>query len=746
MGCSSSKVLANEIDGPLGTVTIAKKLSEMLDVPELSLREALPGLNRCFGNRLPGRRIFKPLDLWALTAFVETADGRQLGVRGTDGLPLDVKAELSKLKPPISEAITQMLQNSHRCGGWIPRIGIGNANLYANLPSEEHTPVAHAYDEGNRLIPIPDPTPHFPPMDKGHDAVALGRELAGRDMSRAVLLGGYPVETMTPASWTPDDLNKPLERIKQSMNVLKERIGYAAGTFDAAGKALGQPFHDAYLLMGPVSLGAKMVPGCDIPIDVHWRALEDLVYAGEVRSIGVSNFTKLQLQGLLSTCRIRPAVLWLESHPWSDSNAMQDLLQFCLSEGIAVVAHTPLAQGSRLDDERLKVEGLTPAQAALRWHIDRGMSVTVGVKEKWMIKENLSCPLDVPSPALAAPEKPLFTQMALIPGFAQYVAPGAGGCLRTGDNGHLYAHTISPERQLRVEEQFSLTKKHLSVFSMLVPIIKELPPKADVKTRRRIIAAALEKLSDPAKHDSETAGVLSQMQVVSLADFEAHGTIPRRSDKKSGPHLHKSIGSLPESAHILFFSQRWLRKEHPDDEQGSKHAGVASAARAWAAIEKVDETDVYVWFDFCSVEQDDFTEMVACINALGLYIACSDAFVSFEHPEYWGRAWCLIEQLFGDAVRVPRYEIEAASGELKIRNDGKVLEQKMVDPMVGDLTVESDRPVIDMLNLIAGNLRAHLYYGINAQFMTGAIIDLSVEKYMSRTDDSNITAQHGVTA
>ena len=105
------------------------------------------------------------------------------------------------------------------------------------------------------------------------------------------------------------------------------------------------------------------------------------------------------------------------------------------------------------------------------------------------------------------------------------------------------------------------------------------------------------------------------MQVVSLAD-KAHGTIPRRSDKKNGPHLHKSIGSLPKSAHILFFSQRWLRKEHPDDEQGSKHAGVASAARAWAAIEKVDETDVYVWFDFCSVEQDDFTEMVACINAL----------------------------------------------------------------------------------------------------------------------------------
>ena len=29
----------------------------------------------------------------------------------------------------------------------------------------------------------------------------------------------------------------------------------------------------------------------------------------------------------------------------------------------------------------------------------------------------------------------------------------------------------------------------------------------------------------------------------------------------------------------------------------------------------------------------------------------------------------------------------------------------MVDPMVSDLTVESDRPVIDMLNLIAGCVR-----------------------------------------
>ena len=266
-----------------------------------------------------------------------------------------------------------------------------------------------------------------------------------------------------------------------------------------------------------------------------------------------------------------------------------------------------------------------------------------------------------------------------------------------------------------------------------------------MQTRRKLITTSLAGLADAAKNTGEASAILAQMQVVPLAAFDEHKSVPRRSFKGKVPQLHMSVASLPENARILFFSQRWLRKDHPDDEKGSKHGGVAVAARAWAALEGVDESDVYVWFDFCSVEQDDFTEMVACINALGLYIACCDAFISFEHPEYWGRAWCLVEQLFGDAVRMPRYELKA-SGELELHNDGKTLEQKLVDPMVGDLSVENDRGVIDMLTMIGSNLRAQLYYGINAQSLTAAIIDLEVEKYMSQAGDGDVTAQHGVTA
>ena len=154
-------------------------------------------------------------------------------------------------------------------------------------------------------------------MDKGHDAVALGRELAGRDMASAPYSSaGILSETMTPASWTPDDLNKPLERIKQSMNVLKRRIGCMTGTFDAAGKALGQPFRDGVSADGSSLLGAKMVPGCDILIDVHWRALEDLVYAGEVRVHRRLEFHKAtNSKGCSALAESDLLSLWLESHP-----------------------------------------------------------------------------------------------------------------------------------------------------------------------------------------------------------------------------------------------------------------------------------------------------------------------------------------------------------------------------------------------------------------------------------------------
>ncbi len=48
---------------------------------------------------------------------------------------------------------------------------------------------------------------------------------------------------------------------------------------------------------------------------VGWRAIEDLVRAGLVQNIGVSNFNISLLRDLLSYAQIAPAVLQVEMHP-----------------------------------------------------------------------------------------------------------------------------------------------------------------------------------------------------------------------------------------------------------------------------------------------------------------------------------------------------------------------------------------------------------------------------------------------
>lgn len=68
--------------------------------------------------------------------------------------------------------------------------------------------------------------------------------------------------------------------------------------------------------------------------------MEEQVDAGRTKTIGISNFNKRQIENILkSNPRIRPANLQVELHVYLQQ---QDLVHYCLENGITVTAYSPL--------------------------------------------------------------------------------------------------------------------------------------------------------------------------------------------------------------------------------------------------------------------------------------------------------------------------------------------------------------------------------------------------------------------
>ena len=106
-----------------------------------------------------------------------------------------------------------------------------------------------------------------------------------------------------------------------------------------------------------------------------WRAMEEAVEAGKVRSIGLSNFSAAKVHEILDVARIAPAVLQVEAHPYWNQHALKAALA---DTGVVFEAWYPLGHGDRtlLAEPALTGPaaryGKTAAQVVLRWHIQEG--------------------------------------------------------------------------------------------------------------------------------------------------------------------------------------------------------------------------------------------------------------------------------------------------------------------------------------------------------------------------------------
>lgn len=112
-------------------------------------------------------------------------------------------------------------------------------------------------------------------------------------------------------------------------------------------------------------------PNPRVPIRETMAAMEDLVRAGRVLHVGVSNFTIRQLQEANEALPKSQLTSVQLSYSLMERNVESEILPYCEREGIALLAYFPLAHGRLASDARLSPlsakAGKTRSQIAFRW-------------------------------------------------------------------------------------------------------------------------------------------------------------------------------------------------------------------------------------------------------------------------------------------------------------------------------------------------------------------------------------------
>ncbi|KAF1944535.1 Aldo/keto reductase [Clathrospora elynae] len=187
---------------------------------------------------------------------------------------------------------------------------------------------------------------------------------------------------------------------------------------DASLKDLGVEYIDLYLMHwpSPFARGDDMFPkdsdgktktGDSDFVDTY-KAMEKCLKSGKTKAIGVSNFSKAELERLIKETSVVPAVHQIELHPYLQQKSFTE---FHKQKGIHIVQYSPFGNqneiydsgknmGKLMDDPVLveigKKHGKSGAQVALAWGIAKGHSVIPKSKTESRIKSNLEGDFKLP--------------------------------------------------------------------------------------------------------------------------------------------------------------------------------------------------------------------------------------------------------------------------------------------------------------------------------------------------------------
>lgn len=287
------------------------------------------------------------INLHDLAADADWLNGRRFGSGTSRG---EIEEWINGLDLPDSAATlgrqfdfeTKTVTLNSGCD--MPIYGLGTYSLHGD---ECISSVAAALDSGVRLI------------DTAH---AYGNE---EEVGQAIRSSGIPREEIfVITKLYPDQFSDPRAAINEALEKLD--IGYI----------------DMMLLHHP---GAGDVEA--------YHAMEQAVAAGQIRSIGLSNWYVEELEAFLPQVHIFPALVQNEIHPYYQEN---DVVPYIQALGIVAQGWYPLGGRGRteelLSDEVIlaiaQAHGKSPAQVILRWNLQKGVAVIPGSSNPGHIREN----------------------------------------------------------------------------------------------------------------------------------------------------------------------------------------------------------------------------------------------------------------------------------------------------------------------------------------------------------------------
>ncbi|HEY5574904.1 MAG TPA: aldo/keto reductase, partial [Anaerolineales bacterium] len=265
---------------------------------------------------------------------------------------------------PACFQMPEMKFESMPGGGEIPLLGLGTYGMGGGMsPSySQDEKIVHAIRTAIELGYTHIDTAEI--YASGHTEELVGRAI--KDINRAELLIATKVK---PANLRYQDV---LAALQGSL------------------KRLDTDYVDLYLIHWPNS---------SIPLEETFRALNELVARGQVRRLGVSNFSLNELKRARELSETPLVTNQVPYSVYERRYVRNGVLEYCQQNGIILTAYTPIEKGRVARDAEIQAiaekHAATPVQVALSWLIRQPQVVAIPMSTNPKhLEENLGA-LDV---------------------------------------------------------------------------------------------------------------------------------------------------------------------------------------------------------------------------------------------------------------------------------------------------------------------------------------------------------------